>query len=184
MPFLSTNEQTQLHKAMYKSDDRLCGQMLQSLVDRVIARPNGIPLSSDGGTLAVSDYGGTQTWTFRVYPSGVLDAKMATMPMRLAINPKGELRFNEPPPYAETSRGDGMAVDKVGRYYVTSDLSIQTFDPTVEGGSKWRRRERLSITTISPGFKTGARCCSTQARNNGPLMAPSTVIKSPSSTDC
>lgn len=99
-------------------------------VDTGITRPNGIALSNDGGTLAVSDYGGTQTWTFRVSAGGVLDAKMPTMPMRLAINPKGEFRFNEPPPYVETSRGDGMAVDKVGRYYVTSDLGVQIFDPT------------------------------------------------------
>jgi enterochelin esterase-like enzyme/sugar lactone lactonase YvrE len=99
-------------------------------VDTGITRPNGIALSSDGGTLAVSDYGGTQTWTFRVNSGGALDAKMPTMPMRLAINPKGEFRFNEPPPYAETSHGDGMAVDKAGRYYVTSDLGVQIFDLT------------------------------------------------------
>lgn len=99
-------------------------------VDTGISKPNGIALSSDGGTLAVSDYGGTHTWTFRVSAGGVLDAKMPTMPMRLAINPKGEFRFNEPPPYVESSRGDGMSVDKAGRYYVTSDLGVQIFDPT------------------------------------------------------
>lgn len=99
-------------------------------VDTGITKPNGIALSNDGGTLAVSDYGGTHTWTFRVNVGGVLDAKMPTMPMRLAIDPKGEFRFNEPPPYVEVARGDGMAVDKAGRYYVTSDLGIQIFDPT------------------------------------------------------
>jgi enterochelin esterase-like enzyme/sugar lactone lactonase YvrE len=99
-------------------------------VDTGITKPNGIALSNDGGTLAVSDYGGTQTWTFRVNAGGVLDAKMPTMPMRLAINQKGDFRFNEPPPYAETTHGDGMAVDKAGRYYVTSDLGVQVFDPT------------------------------------------------------
>ena len=99
-------------------------------VDTGITRPNGIALSSDGGTLAVSDYGGAYTWTFRVNAGGVLDAKMPTMPMRLAIDPKGEFRLSEPPPYVATSRGDGMAVDKAGRYYVTSDLGVQIFDPT------------------------------------------------------
>ena len=59
-------------------------------VDTGITRPNGIALSNDGGTLAVSDYGGTHTWTFRVNDRAVLDAKMPTMPMRLAIEPKGE----------------------------------------------------------------------------------------------
>ena len=98
--------------------------------DTGISKPNGIALSNDGGTLAVSDYGGTYTWTFRVNAGGVLDAKMPTMPMRLAIDPKGEFNFNEPPPYVTTSRGDGMAVDAKGRYYVTSDLGVQVFDPT------------------------------------------------------
>jgi enterochelin esterase-like enzyme/sugar lactone lactonase YvrE len=99
-------------------------------VDVGIAKPNGIALSGDGGTLAVSDYGGTHTWTFRVKTGGTLDAKMPTMPMRLMIDSEGEFRFNEPPPYVSASRGDGMAVDKVGRYYVTSDVGVQIFDPT------------------------------------------------------
>ena len=99
-------------------------------VDTGITKPNGIALSNDGGTLAVSDYGGTHTWTFRVNASGDLDAKMPTMAMRLRIDPKGEFRFNEPPPYVLVAKGDGMAVDKAGRYYVTSDLGVQVFDPT------------------------------------------------------
>lgn len=99
-------------------------------VDTGITKPNGIALSNDGGTLAVSDYGGSYTWTFRVNSGAVLDAKMPTMPMRLAIDQKGEFRFNEAPPYMATSRGDGMAVDKAGRYYVTSELGVQIFDPT------------------------------------------------------
>ena len=99
-------------------------------VDTGISKPNGIALSNDGGTLAVSDYGGTHTWTFRVAAGGMLDAKMPTMPMRLAIDPKGEFKFNEAPPYVASSQGDGMAVDKAGRYYVTSNLGVQIFDPT------------------------------------------------------
>jgi enterochelin esterase family protein len=101
-----------------------------SAVDTGITKPNGIALSNDGGTLAVSDYGGTHTWTFRVNAGAALDAKMPTMPMRLPIDPKGEFRFNEPPPYVQASKGDGLAVDKVGRYYVTSELGVQIFDPT------------------------------------------------------
>ena len=95
-----------------------------------IARPNGIVLSNDGGTLAVSEHGGQYTWTFRVNSDGVLDAKMPTMPMRLPIDPNGEFKFNQPPPYMAASRGDGSAVDKKGRFYVTSELGVQVFDPT------------------------------------------------------
>lgn len=102
----------------------------KSVVDKGITRPNGIALSNDGGTLAVSDSGGENVWTFRVNTDGSLDAKMPTMTMRLPIDPKGEFKFNDAPPYQAASRGDGMAVDKAGRYYVTSALGVQIFDPT------------------------------------------------------
>ena len=99
-------------------------------VDTGINRPNGIVLTNDGGTLAVSEYGGEIVWTFRVNADGSLDAKMPTMTMRLPIDPKGEFKFNEPPPYQSAAKGDGMAVDKSGRFYVTSALGVQVFDPT------------------------------------------------------
>lgn len=100
------------------------------VVDTGIAKPNGIALSGDEGTLAVSDYGGESAWMFRVKADGTLDAKMPVMPLRLAIDPKGEFKFNEPPPYISASRGDGMAVDRKGRYYITSTVGVQVFDPT------------------------------------------------------
>jgi sugar lactone lactonase YvrE/enterochelin esterase-like enzyme len=101
-----------------------------AVVDTGIGGPNGIALSSDGGTLAVSDYKGEHVWTFRVNADATLDAKMPTMTLRLPIDPKGEFKQAEPPPYAGASKGDGMAVDKSGRYYVTSALGVQIFDPT------------------------------------------------------
>lgn len=99
-------------------------------VDIGITRPNGIALSNDGGTLAVSDSGGEFAWMFRIHSDATLDAKMPSLTLRLAIDDKGEFRFNEPPPYLTASRGDGMAVDKKGRYYITSELGVQVFDPT------------------------------------------------------
>jgi enterochelin esterase-like enzyme/sugar lactone lactonase YvrE len=101
-----------------------------TVVDTGITRPNGIALSNDGGTLAVSDSGGQNAWMFRVNEGGVLDAKIPSMTLRLPIDPKGEFKFNEPPPYQAASRGDGMAVDNAGRYYITSALGVQIFDPT------------------------------------------------------
>jgi enterochelin esterase family protein len=101
-----------------------------AVVDTGITRPNGIALSNDGGTLAVSDSGGESVWTFRVNADASLDAKMPSMTLRLPIDPQGEFKFNAPPPYLTASRGDGMAVDKSGRYYVTSAVGIQVFDPT------------------------------------------------------
>jgi enterochelin esterase family protein len=101
-----------------------------TVVDTGIEAPNGIALSNDGGTLAVSDYGGQFAWMFRVHPDGILDAKMPSMTLRCRIDDQGEFRFHEAPPYLTTSRGDGMAVDKQGRYYITSELGVQVFDPT------------------------------------------------------
>lgn len=101
-----------------------------TIVDTGINRPNGIALSNDQGTLAVSEYGGANVWTFRVLPGGELDAKMPTMSLRLPIDQQGEFKFNEPPPYLPAAQGDGMAVDRAGRYYVTSALGVQIFDPT------------------------------------------------------
>ncbi len=99
-------------------------------IDTDMTLPNGIALSNDGGTLAVSDYGGAHTWTFRVNSGGVLDATMPTMPMRLPIDSNGKFDFNEEPPYVKASGGIGAAIDRRGRYYVTSDLGVQIFDPT------------------------------------------------------
>jgi enterochelin esterase family protein len=95
-----------------------------------LAGPNGIALSPDGGTLAVSESGGEFVWTFRVNPDGTLDAKTPYMTMRRPIDPAGEFKFNEPPPLLKASKGDGMTVDSIGRWYVTSALGVQVFDPT------------------------------------------------------
>ena len=95
-----------------------------------ISKPNGIVLSNDGGTLAVSEYGGDRVWTFRVNADGKLDAGMPTMTLRRPIDYKGEFKHNEPPPYQAVAKGDGSATDKSGRWYVTSALGIQVFDPT------------------------------------------------------
>ena len=100
------------------------------VADTGITAPNGITLSPDQGTLAVSDYRGANVWTFRVNPDGALDAKMPYMTMRLPIDPKGEFKMAEPPPYNPASGGDGMCSDEQGRYYVTTTLGVQVFDPT------------------------------------------------------
>ena len=98
--------------------------------DTGITAPNGITLSPDQGTLAVSDYRGANVWTFRIKEDGSLDAKEPYMTMRMPIDPKGEFKFNQPPPYLAASGGDGMCSDKAGRYYVATTLGVQVFDPT------------------------------------------------------
>jgi enterochelin esterase family protein len=100
------------------------------MADAGIAKPNGIALSPDQGTLAVSDMGGENTWTFRIEPDGSLSAKAPYMTMRLPIDPDGKFESAKPPPYKPASGGDGMATDAAGRFYVTSFLGVQVFDPT------------------------------------------------------
>jgi enterochelin esterase family protein len=95
-----------------------------------ITGPNGISLSPDQGSLAVSDYKGESVWTFRIEPDGKLTAKGPYMTMRLPIDPKGEFKFNEPPPYLKAAGGDGMITDTIGRSYVATALGVQVFDPT------------------------------------------------------
>ncbi len=99
-------------------------------VDTGIAGPNGIALSADGGTLAVSESGGETVWTFRVNADDTLDAKAPYMTMRRPIDPAGEFHRAEPPPYLKGAKGDGMTADSIGRWFVTSALGVQVFDPT------------------------------------------------------
>ena len=98
--------------------------------DTGIAGPNGLAFSPDGGTLAVSDNKGEFVWAFAVQADGTLSAKAPYMTMRLPIDPKGEFKAKSPPPYKPASGGDGMCTDTDGRYYVTSALGVQIFDPT------------------------------------------------------
>ncbi len=95
-----------------------------------LAAPNGITLSPDHGTLAVSEAGGQFVWAYRINPDGALDAGAPYMTLRRPIDPKGVFRRTEPPPYKAASGGDGMTTDTIGRYYVTSAVGVQVFDPT------------------------------------------------------
>jgi enterochelin esterase family protein len=99
-------------------------------VDTGITAPNGITLSPDQGTLAVSDSRGSNVWAFAIKSDGTLAGKAPYMTMRLPIDPQGEFKRAEPPPYKPASGGDGSTADTIGRYYVTSTLGVQVFDPT------------------------------------------------------
>jgi sugar lactone lactonase YvrE/enterochelin esterase-like enzyme len=100
------------------------------VADTGIAAPNGITLSPDQGTLAVSESQGEFVWTFRIEPDGTLTGKGPYMTMRRPIDPAGEFKFHEAPPLKKGASGDGMTSDTTGRYYVTSALGVQVFDPT------------------------------------------------------
>src|SRR6185503_21177607 len=78
---------------------------------------NGITLSADQGSLAVSEYRGVNVWVYRVRANGDLDAGAPYMELRTPVN-------------KADSGGDGSTTDSAGRYYVTSHVGIQVFDVT------------------------------------------------------
>jgi len=82
-----------------------------------INAPNGITLSPDQRSLAVSEYKGTNVWLFRIGPDGGLSNGSRSMDLR---TPAGR----------PDSGGDGSTTDTQGRFYVTSHFGIQVFDAT------------------------------------------------------
>ena len=88
-----------------------------SIVDTGILKPNGIGLTPCDGTLFVSDHLDKEVWFFRIEKNHKLSMKAPYASLRI----RGK---NLP------SRGDGCDADSLSRYYVTSDLGIQMFDPT------------------------------------------------------
>ena len=80
-----------------------------------INKPNGIALSADQRMLAVSEYGGTNAWTFLVAADGSLRGGEKNMELRAPVG-------------KADSGGDGMTTDAAGRYWITSHLGIQMFD--------------------------------------------------------
>ena len=104
-----------------------------------INKPNGITLSPDQGTLAVSEYGGTNVWTYRVETDGRLTAGARAMTLRTPVG-------------RADSGGDGMTTDAAGRYYVTSHAGIQMFDATGrEGGMIARPQNKGTVSVAFAG---------------------------------
>lgn len=81
-----------------------------------VLKPNGITLSPDERTLAVSEHGGRHVWAWHVQEDGGLTGGAPFMTMWLATG-------------KETAAGDGAATESRGRYYVTTELGVQIFDP-------------------------------------------------------
>jgi enterochelin esterase family protein len=84
-----------------------------------VQKPNGITLSLDHSTLAVSEYGGKHVWAWQIGSDGKLTGAAPCMTMWVSPNnAKG------------IASGDGSTTDEKGRFYVTTELGIQVFDAT------------------------------------------------------
>ena len=115
-----------------------------------ISKPNGIALSPGQGILAVSDYGGSSVWVFRIEADGSLTAKAPYMELRTPLGKTDSL-------------GDGMTTDTAGRYYVTSAVGIQMFDSTGRLGgviAKPQNKAVVSVAFAGPNLEYLYAACS------------------------
>lgn len=81
-----------------------------------VQKPNGITLSPDERTLVVSEHGGKHVWAWRIEDDGTLSAGAPYMTLWLPVG-------------KETASGDGATTESKGRFFVTSELGVQIFDP-------------------------------------------------------
>jgi gluconolactonase len=105
-----------------------------------INKPNGIGLSPDGKFLIVSEYGGTNAWSFVVNADGSLSAGERYMELRAPVG-------------RPDSGGDGLTVDAEGRPFIASHIGIQMFDPTGRLGgviAKPSDKACVSVTFAGP----------------------------------
>lgn len=117
-----------------------------------INKPNGIALSPDERFLFVSEYGGTNVWSFMIAPDGAL--QWGERYMQLLT-----------PAQRQDSGGDGMATDSQGRCYVTSHAGIQMFDATGRLGgviAKPSDKACVSVAFAGPNHEWLYACASDQ----------------------
>jgi enterochelin esterase family protein len=81
-----------------------------------VGKPNGITISPDEQTLVVSDYGGKHVWAWTIGEDGALAGGAPYMTMGLPVG-------------KEIAAGDGSTTESQGRFFVTTELGIQIFDP-------------------------------------------------------
>jgi enterochelin esterase family protein len=99
-----------------------------------VTRPNGIAISPDQLTLAVSDHGGNNVWAWVIQPDGTLKSGAPYMTMETPLEADqsagakpGERPANLPV-HKKEALGDGMTAESTGRWLVTTALGVQVFD--------------------------------------------------------
>jgi sugar lactone lactonase YvrE/enterochelin esterase-like enzyme len=104
-----------------------------------IHQPNGIGLTPDERQLIVSEYGGTNAWTFLIAADGSLRGGEKNLTLRAPVG-------------KPDSGGDGLTTDAASRYWITSHLGIQVFDANGRlGGIVSRPQEKGSVSCAFAG---------------------------------
>jgi gluconolactonase len=99
-----------------------------------VLRPNGISISPDQSTLAVSEHGGKHVWTWVIGADGTLSGGAPSMTMELPLEPDQSQSGKPGQPSADLPKfkpealGDGMTTEGSGRWFVTTALGVQVFD--------------------------------------------------------
>jgi gluconolactonase len=130
-----------------------------------INKPNGISLSADQQFLIVSEYGGTNAWSFVVAPDGSLHSGERYMTLRT-------------PPGRADSGGDGMITDSQSRYYITSHAGIQMFDVIGRLGgviNKPNEKGCVSVAFAGPNREYLYACASDKVFRRKTLAKGATV---------
>ncbi len=99
-----------------------------------VNKPNGISISPDQRTLAVSEHGGNHVWAWHIEDDGSLTGGNPYLTLETPLSPDqtggakpGERPANLPA-YKAEALGDGMTTEATGRWFVTSALGVQVFD--------------------------------------------------------
>jgi enterochelin esterase family protein len=104
-----------------------------------INKPNGIGLTPDQRQLIVSEYGGTNAWTFLIGDDGSLRGGEKNLELRAPVG-------------KTDSGGDGLTTDAASRYWITSHLGIQMFDANGRmGGIVSRPQEKGTVSCAFAG---------------------------------
>jgi gluconolactonase len=126
-----------------------------------VTRPNGITVSPDQKTLAVSDHGGANVWTWNIAEDGTLSGGAPYMTMELPLEPSqatpgtkaGERPANLPL-YKKEALGDGMTTESTGRWFVTTSVGLQVFDQAGRhAGTLARPKPDSKIVSVEFGGK-------------------------------
>jgi gluconolactonase len=110
----------------------------KKLVDEGITFPNGIRLTPDQSLLLVDDTRGQFVYSFQIQPDGSLAYRQRFFHLHLA---DGSVQ----------SAADGMAVDTLGRLYVTTELGIQICDQAGRVNGIIPKPQRAGLSNITFG---------------------------------